>query len=79
MRPPFGSLANVSIAGSIAPVLLTGIDTICTSRDGADASIARMKNFVCGEVSGLNITATRTMLGAISLSSSTHLPATENS
>ena len=38
-----------------------------------------MKNLDCGEVSGLNRTATRARPGAISLSKSSHFPPTENS
>src|SRR5262245_65903841 len=37
------------------------------------------EEFGLGDVSGLNITATRERLGAISLSRSTHFPPTENS
>src|SRR5262245_23936910 len=53
--------------------------TACTPCDGAAASIDRMKNLDCGDVSGLNMTPTRERPGAISLSSSSHLPPTENS
>src|SRR5205823_11098583 len=51
----------------------------CTPWDGAAASIERMKNLDCGDVSGLNMTPTRARSGAISFSSSSHFPPTENS
>src|SRR5262245_60601466 len=51
----------------------------CTPSDGAAASTERMKNLDWGEVSGLNMTATRARPGAAALSKSTHLPPIENS
>src|SRR5215475_15755783 len=60
-------------------VVRTGAAIACTACDGPAASTDRMKNLDCGDVSGLNITATRERLGAISLSRSTHFPPTEKS
>src|SRR5262245_58742808 len=54
-------------------------NSLHTPCDGAAASIERMKNLDYGDVSGLNMTPTRARPGAISLSSSSHLPPTENS
>jgi len=51
----------------------------CTPSDGAAASTERMKNLDWGEVSGLNMTATRARPGAAALSKSTHLLPIENS
>src|SRR5262249_30736309 len=79
IRPPFGARAKFSIAGSMSPVARTERVITSTLRDGAAASIERMKNFDWGDVSGLNMTPTRASLGAISLSRSSHLLPIANS
>src|SRR5262245_49044638 len=79
ISPPFGSREKFCRPASISGVVRTGVAIACTPCDGAAASIDRMKNLDCGDVSGLNITAARERLGAISLSRSTHFPPTENS
>jgi hypothetical protein len=44
------------MAGSMSTLARTGTKIACTRRDAAAASIERMKNLDCGDVSGLNMT-----------------------
>src|SRR6516164_9626140 len=79
ISPPFGAPAKLSKAGSMSALERTGTAVACTPSVGAAASIDRMKNLDCGDVSGLNMTPMRASPGAISLSNSSHLPPIENS
>src|ERR1700690_3973889 len=74
IRPPFRSRANATIARSISPGSRTSIVVSSTPDDGgAMASIAA--NWpIPAATAGSRRTATRVRLGAISLSSSGHLP-----
>jgi hypothetical protein len=67
------------MAPTISASLRTGAAMISIPKVGPADSMARWKNLVCGDVSGLAITATRLSFGAISFSSSSHFPPVENS
>src|SRR6516164_4319321 len=56
ISPPFGAPAKLSKAGSMSALERTGTAVACTPSVGAAASIDRMKNLDCGDVSGLNMT-----------------------
>ena len=75
ISPPFASRATSAMAASILPALRTGREIRRTPNEGAASSAARAKNWPPrGAFSGLNRSATRAVRGAISLSSSSHLP-----
>src|SRR5262249_52520373 len=78
-QAPFGCRTKFSITGSMSVVERTESSVAATPSDALAFSMARMKNLDCGEVSGLNMTPTRAIAGAISLRGPSHLPPTANS
>src|SRR5215471_14633076 len=78
IRPPFAERANVVMLRSISSALRTPIGVNSTSNDGATAWIAAKPPEPAG-TAGSRTTATRFTPGAISLSSSSHLPLMLNS
>src|SRR5689334_4051680 len=67
------------MAGSRSATSFTGIGVEGKLTDAAPASIDRRKEAKYGAVFGLNRTATRASLGAISFKISIHFPPIENS
>src|SRR5215468_6504473 len=72
-RPPPGSRPRSMMAASISASLRTGLVIGATLSDRAPVSNEGIKNDT-GAVSGLNMIAARLSPGAISKSSSSHLP-----
>src|SRR5262249_22716026 len=72
--PPFGSRAKVSMAGSISTALRTSMRTGLTANAGAAASKERQNASAKVAVCVLKSSATRSRLGASSLSRASHLP-----
>src|SRR5262249_8209623 len=70
--PPLGSRAKPATALSIPAASRAGVRLNCTAKDGAAASIDSQYWPEC--VSGLKMAIARVTPGAISLSSSSHLP-----
>src|SRR5262249_47229505 len=74
-RPPFGALACATITDSSSDVSRTEAAIASTPKDEAAALKGFRKTSAYGAVAGLNRKATRLTGGAISLSSSSDLPA----
>src|SRR5215831_10158098 len=79
IRPPPDARACASIAASISLMLPIDAALAVTPSVGAEVSMKLKYCWAKGAVSGLNRTATRVTGGAISLSISSHLPASEYS
>src|ERR1700741_5214691 len=79
IRPPLDCRAKLVIAGSISVEARIGVVVTAMPRVDAAAPIDRRKEFDCGDVSGLNITATLVKSGAVCFKSLSHLPPIENS
>ena len=75
IRPPFGSRACAAMTDSSSDLSRTGAAIASTAKDAAAALKGFRKYSEYGAVAGLNRKATRVTRGAISLSSSSHLPA----
>src|SRR5215216_1548996 len=72
IRPPFDARAKVVMARSISPASCTPTGVTSTPNEGATVWIAASPPEPAG-TDGSRMTPTRLMLGAISLSSSSHL------
>src|SRR5262245_66415309 len=75
IRPLLGLLASATTTDSSSDVSRTGAAIASTPRDGEAALRGFRKYSAYRAVTGLNKKATRATRGAISLSSSSHLPA----
>src|SRR6516164_8621163 len=75
IRPLLGSRDRAATADSSSDVSRTGAAITSTPIDGEAALRGFRKYSAYGAVTGLNRRATRATRGAISLSSSSHLPA----
>jgi hypothetical protein len=64
---------------SICSALRTGAASVVILKPAAADWIARMKNFDCGDVSGLTIMVTRVITGDICFNKSSHFEPIENS
>src|SRR5262252_6127416 len=77
IRPPFGSRACAATTDSSSDKSRTGAAIASTAKDEAAALKGFRKASAYGATAGLNSIATLVTRGAISLSSSNHLPASE--
>src|SRR5690348_12204148 len=77
IRPPFGARACAAMTDSSSDMSRTGAAIASTAKDEAAALKGFRKDSAYGATAGLNSIATLATRGAISLSSSNHLPASE--